>query len=1227
MATTEVLRPETTRGDSAHASPDVRPRDVAKLVLAPLASLRLTVVLFAMSIFLVFVGTLAQKDHDIWYVLHGYFRTWIAIVEFRTFERLVQVFNNSVDWKLTGSFPFPGGKIIGLLLLVNLFAAHAVRFRVAARGRRLSVGLGVLALGVLATALAIASGMNDTIESELSLEFCHGLWQVFRGALAVLALAGANLLWYTYGRIRPVEWRVLLAVVVAIAALAAWLLLDPSVRLDNSGLRILWQLFKGAGAGLVLLAGAILVFRKPGIVLLHGGVALIMLGELWTAIAQQESIMEIAEGQTVSHSVDGRSSELAVIDSSPADHNQVTIVSPKTLARNVRRPKRIESAELPFSIKVLSWLPNSRLRRAGPNTPTPATAGAGLGYVADEVPLATGKKGDERNLPSAYIELFSKQTGESLGTYLVGVPLLEQDVAVDERTYQIALRFKEIYFPYSLTLVKFNFGKYTGTNTAKDYSSLVQLRDPERNVNRAVKIWMNNPLRYAGTTFYQLSFDEVTEKSTVLQVVSNATWMTPYVGCMLVAIGMLFHFGVMLVRFVRRQVEHASPLASAGSMHTMPPPLPGQSGPTIGAQKKRSGARPPHADSGPARTGDDGALAMIGRWLPAIVVAACALVLSPLLRMPKSGPSEMQIYEFAKLPVSFQGRIKPYDTLARNSLQFLSGRQRLKIEDRDGNERTEPAIRWLLDVISGAVKADDYRIFRVENLDLLNTLGLEQRAGSWRYSLNELRSKEGVLDQQIELAAAEAKAERPLSLYQRKVLQLSNKYNYYTLLFAAFRSPLSLPDAEQMMQQAGDVQPVILSMLKSAPHAVPPDAASVDWTPLLAAELSLIEARMSDQPVNMATLALRTMLDAYARGDAATFNQQLAEYRRILTSYEKSLVANTAELKANGAKPAEIYSQAKSRFEVFFNQFSPFLWAGWLYVFAFVLGALSWLGWTMPLRRSSIWLLWFTFAIHTFALVARIYISGRPPVTNLYSSAVFIGWAGVLLGLTFEAIYRLGLGNIVAAVGGFLTLLVAHFLSLDGDTLIVLQAVLDTQFWLATHVVCITLGYATTYLAGMLGIAYILLAHVFPVLGEHERRELTRMIYGTLCFAILFSFVGTVLGGLWGDDSWGRFWGWDPKENGALIIVLYNALVLHARFGGMVKARGLATLVVGGNIVVTWSYFGVNELGVGLHAYGASERATAMWLLVFAASQMALVALGAMPRRWFEAIGGARSDA
>jgi len=128
------------------------------------------------------------------------------------------------------------------------------------------------------------------------------------------------------------------------------------------------------------------------------------------------------------------------------------------------------------------------------------------------------------------------------------------------------------------------------------------------------------------------------------------------------------------------------------------------------------------------------------------------------------------------------------------------------------------------------------------------------------------------------------------------------------------------------------------------------------------------------------------------------------------------------------------------------------------------------------------------------------------------------------------------------------------------------------------------------------------------------------MMYGSLCFALLLSFLGTVLGGLWADDSWGRFWGWDPKENGALMIVLWNALILHARWGGMVRARGIAVLAVFGNIVTAWSWFGVNQLGVGLHSYGFTES-VAFWLIVFVATQLGVMAIGMLPRRWWRSAG------
>jgi len=200
----------------------------------------------------------------------------------------------------------------------------------------------------------------------------------------------------------------------------------------------------------------------------------------------------------------------------------------------------------------------------------------------------------------------------------------------------------------------------------------------------------------------------------------------------------------------------------------------------------------------------------------------------------------------------------------------------------------------------------------------------------------------------------------------------------------------------------------------------------------------------------------------------------------------------------------------------------------------------------------------------------------------------------MVLGVVLERIYRLGIGTIVASFAGFMTLLIAHNLALGGDTMEMLRAVLDTNFWLATHVVVVTLGYASTFFAGLLAILYIFLGLFTPLLRQSVTtgrnveigKALGKMVYGIVCFATLFSFVGTVLGGIWADQSWGRFWGWDPKENGALLIVIWNAMILHARWGGIVRERGLMNMAVFGNIITSFSWFGVNMLGIGLHSYG-----------------------------------------
>ncbi|MCV6623778.1 MAG: cytochrome c biogenesis protein CcsA, partial [Cellvibrionaceae bacterium] len=171
--------------------------------------------------------------------------------------------------------------------------------------------------------------------------------------------------------------------------------------------------------------------------------------------------------------------------------------------------------------------------------------------------------------------------------------------------------------------------------------------------------------------------------------------------------------------------------------------------------------------------------------------------------------------------------------------------------------------------------------------------------------------------------------------------------------------------------------------------------------------------------------------------------------------------------------------------------------------------------------------------------------------------------------------------------------------------------VLDTKFWLATHVITITLGYTATFLAGGIAVIWIL-GRLIGKLGQKADLDFSRAIYGLLCYALLLSFVGTVLGGLWADDSWGRFWGWDPKENGALMIVIWCAIVLHARLGGMISFRGLAATAVIGNIITCFSWFGVNLLGVGLHSYGFTDSGF-KWVVIFSIVNLIFATLCMLP--------------
>jgi ABC-type transport system involved in cytochrome c biogenesis permease subunit len=377
---------------------------------------------------------------------------------------------------------------------------------------------------------------------------------------------------------------------------------------------------------------------------------------------------------------------------------------------------------------------------------------------------------------------------------------------------------------------------------------------------------------------------------------------------------------------------------------------------------------------------------------------------------------------------------------------------------------------------------------------------------------------------------------------------------------------------------------------------IPPETGNKDPNGWRAAGPTLLDTFRTFQ-VDPAALAYAGLAHAWRNDRPEQFNKILQLFR---------------EDPKHGLETRFAPQLKKAAVESRFNAAQPFYWATYVFVLAFLFGVFSWLGYVDPLRKSAFGLLGFGWVLLTVGILTRMWLEGRPPVTNLYSTAPFIGWTAITLCLIVESFFKNSIGTVAGGTIGVATLIIAHHLSLSGDTLEMMRAVLDSNFWLATHVVVINMGYGATALAGFLALIYIVRGVFTTTLDKATADALARMVYGILCFATLFSLVGTILGGIWADQSWGRFWGWDPKENGALIIVIWNAVILHARWGGMIKQRGLMCLAVGGNIATAWSWFGVNMLGVGLHSYGFTDSAFVP-LITFGLSQLLMIAIANLP--------------
>jgi hypothetical protein len=288
--------------------------------------------------------------------------------------------------------------------------------------------------------------------------------------------------------------------------------------------------------------------RKIGIAMIHLGVVMLLVGQLLTDLLSTESSMHIREGSSSNYSEAGRSFELAVIDTTDADSEKVVAIPEHRLLKR----RDIPHADLPFTVRVKTFYANSSLSRERGDRfeQVKTTAGGGADLWWRELPHETTM--DRRDMPSGIVELITPKG--SLGTYLVSAFLSQpQEFTHAGRRYQLILRPERFYKPFSLHLVEFRFERYPGTEIPKNFSSRVRVQRPDTGEDREVLIYMNNPLRYGGETFYQADWDKEDEKGTILQVVRNPGWLTPYLACVLVGLGMTIQFVAHLIGFASKR--------------------------------------------------------------------------------------------------------------------------------------------------------------------------------------------------------------------------------------------------------------------------------------------------------------------------------------------------------------------------------------------------------------------------------------------------------------------------------------------------------------------------------------------------------------------------------------------------------------------------------------------------------------------------------------------------
>ena len=1152
-------------------------------VLRYAGSLKITCTMFFLGVLILFIGTLAQDEETIVDVKKDYFNSWVAYVPLDVFKPQT-IWPHAQENSLRGGFVMPGGAMVGLILLINLVAAKMTRFQMTARGARFVAGMALTLAGFALVALIVfGAHLGDGLQGEPPFTYN----QIWTGCLTSLWLSAIGMgFWgFAYPPKQNILRTTILTLFLALLAVALLVAFTgDKYRIPDPGLRIVWQLAKSLLVSLVMLAGLILLFgARGGNVLIHLGIGLLMLGQFVFGDRQREERISLYEGERTSVAIQTDIVELAVIDTTAPEKNRVFAFDDALILNAFRNKKSLSDPSLPFEIKIEKWMANSDMTTRGANPQAAAEAQGAQGLPPEVALVEAGKSGgakSEMNFASAYVTVREKASSKDLGKFAltqffndptVRPKTLLPQLESEGRQFELALRFRRNLKPFSFELQDVVLEQYTGTAIPKDYSSYVRIVDQSGATLQEGRIWMNSPMRFRGETYYQSQYTSAAQsplrvEQTVLQVVTNAGWLIPYVSCVLVGLGMLAHFSITLTRFASRYDRQA---------FAMPDRLP--------------------------------------TFWPSVILPLLLIggLVAYAARRPSFSKDEIDWYAIGTLPVQHEGRIKPLSSVGAQILKALSNKPYALVKTSDEPKKLSSA-QWLMSLMVHEPWVLEAPLIRIDSQALLDELEITRNKTNCYPANKILKALNGKEQKTEQILAIDQK---DWNFDQAQFMKLQSKMNILLGIWNAYEPideilKVAAEQPERLAQVIDQLKPLIESLRAKGPPAIIPPKdipETIDakkppprwdaYAPAFYEVISKFDSKKLDNP----TSRFRDLAKLMREGSSKS-----REINAAVKSYD-SLIEE---------KYGMVSKSSKARFEAWYEHLNPI---GWSYALYIVAGLLCLLGLAIrnePIRQAAFWICMLTLGLHTLAIICRVYISERPPVVTLYSAAVFIGWAIVLACLVAEKLFPISISLLVASIAGYLSLQVAYGLDI-GDSMPVLQAVLDTQFWLSTHVISVSLGYSATFLAGLLGIGIVILALVRTFykgtrLGDLKSMNeiLYRICYGVVCFGIFFSFVGTVLGGLWGDDSWGRFWGWDPKENGALMIVLWNALLLHAKWDKLVGSLGFAILAIGGNIITAWSMFGTNILGIGLHAYGGETGESLRNLGLFSLSQLVFIGLG-----------------